>query len=412
MASKNQIDSNAFEADAEAVICRIKGSLSEVIAAVPTLSFKRATDLAVGLGIDSKLAWKISRFVDGTDPFAAARFIPGPSAMKIFLRAAARRHAPPEVISAAEKAFASFRQLVRAHAGNRKYFDMMVAAHATADRGSSDLEHRRLTFEGNSFVWGVQARTVFRTFVASPSADGESWDTIAVRGFIDFRAMRPGVAWRISRPYSVDKSHGIHTELVRRPLDPSMAADGSLPLMTEFCTRPLPEFRRGRRGERGFDYEFIESSVGNTARLTCITGEIVRQVEPRYPDPMYQDFCVSFPVRTPAEVLLFDVAIHEELFGGGGLQPMLFSDLFGGSADLSYGDTDRLPLHEGVESLGRGVDMAHTRDVPRYPELLRYAFAQAGWDPAKYELYRFRMRYPPLPSTIMLRAEKAPRPAG
>ena len=157
MPLKTQIDANAFEADAEAVICLVKGSLSEVIAGIPTLSFKRATDLAVGLGIDSKLAWKISRFVDGTDPFAAARFIPGPSAMKIFLRAAARRHAPPGVISAAEKAFASFRQLVRAHAGNRKYFDMMVAAHATADRGSSDLEHRRLTFEGNSFVWGVQA---------------------------------------------------------------------------------------------------------------------------------------------------------------------------------------------------------------------------------------------------------------
>ncbi len=413
MSAPREHDAGSFKAEAETVIRRVKGALSEVIAAVPHLSFKRATDLAVGLGIDTKLAWKISRCIEGADPFAAARFIPGPSGMKIFLRAAVRRHTPPDVISAAENAFESFRELVQAHAGNRKYFDMMVAGHASADRGRSDLEHRRLTFEGNSYVWGVQARTILRLFVVSPSADADTWDVIAIRGFIDFRPMRPQVAWRISRPYSVDQSHSIHGEMVRRPLDPGVPADTSaLPLLTEFCTKPLPEFRRRDAGRGQFDYDFVETSVGNTALLTCITGEIVRQVEPRYWHELYPDFCVTFPVRIPAEALLFDVAIHEDLFGGPGpLEPVLFSDLFSDSSELRYTDADRLPLHEEVQQLGRGLDATHTRDVPRYPELLRYALHQAGWDPARFELHRFRMAYPPLPSTILLRRSKPRRPA-
>jgi len=145
------------------------------------------------VGIDSKLAWKISRFVTartvrrGPLHSWAERHEDLPACG----RATARR---AEVISAAEKAFAAFRSWWR-HAGNRKYFDMMVAAHATADRGSSDLEHRRLTFEGTASC-GVCKRAQSPHFRGHRPRMGVM-DTIAVRGFIDFRAMRPGVAWRI-----------------------------------------------------------------------------------------------------------------------------------------------------------------------------------------------------------------------
>lgn len=391
-----------FLPTAEAIIRRLRNALAAVVSGVPGFTFRRPNDLAAELGLDPKLAWNVGRCVETPDLFASVRFLPGPTGMRAFLRAAQRHAAPAEAIAETRAAFAAFRDLVRTHAGSRKYFNMLAAGLAATDRLRADIEHRRLMFEGNTYVWGVQARTLFRVNIVRPSADGDTYDLVAVRGFIDFCRMRPNVAWRLGQSFSVDSTHRVHHDARRVPLDPTSA--GLVPLLPAFCSQPIPVFRPVVGAHGDIEFEFVESSVGRRARITCVTGELLRSVEPRYRTNLYDDFCNAFSVRTPAEALVFDLLLHRDLFPDAApLRAELYGDLFGGGPTLRYEPTARLPLHDPLVLLGAGPDAAHTTDIPRYPDLLRYALARAGWSGDEFDVYRLRIQYPPLPTTVMLR---------
>ncbi len=395
-----------FAVHAEDVVQRLRSALADVIAGLPGFRYRRPNDLALELGLDPKLAWKVGRCINGSDPFAAAQFIPGPAGMRAFLAAARRRQAPPTTVHTGEEAYEAFRVLVHAHAYSRKYFNMLAAGHATTEQVRSDVEHRRLAFDGNTYVWGVQARTIFRTNLLYPSSDSPTWDLVAIRGWVDLCRMRPNVTWRLPRTVSVDDAHRVHTNTVHAALDPHTpaTADAGAPLLRRFCTQPLPQFRPVTAAHGGVEYEFVQNSVGNTARLTCVTAETLRAVEPRHRTDLYEDFCAMFAVRTPAEVLVFDLLVHRELFvGGGPFRAELYSDLFGGGPEVRYEASDRLELHERLEELGYGAGVAHTSHIPRYPEMLRYACSQMKWDESQFRVYRLRLQYPPLPTTVMLR---------
>lgn len=391
-----------FAAETESAMSRVRATLAQLIADIPDFTYRRPNDLAADLGLDPKLAWNLGRCVEVADPFASARFVPGPTGMRAFLRAAERRGVPKPTVVAAREALDAFYALVHTHAGTRKSFNVLVGNLSTTERARSDVEHRRMLFDGATYVWGVQARTIFRANVVYPSMNPEMLDVVTVRGLIDFRPMRPHVAWRIARPFSVDRSHVIH-EARRAVVDPR-SAEAPLPLLTDFCSRPIPQFRPVVGAFDTPEYEFVERSVGNTARITFVTGELLQQIEPRYRTALYPDFCTMFPVRTPAETLVLDLLIHRDLFADGGPPTAeLCSDLFGGGPTVRYEPADRLPLHEPLVHLGTGLGGAHTPDIPRYGEMLRYALDAVGWRADGLEHYRVRIPYPPISTTVMLR---------
>lgn len=398
----SQVPSCDFEVGAEPIIRSLRSALSALITGIPNFTYNRPNDLALELGLDPKLAWNVGRSVEAADPFASARFIPGPAGIRTLLRAAKRRGVPSEILDGARISFDAFCELVHKHAGSRKHFNMLAAGMARKDCARSDIEHRRMLFDGNTYLWGVQAGTIFRTCIVIPSQDADTWDVATIRGFIDFSRMRPNVTWRISQPMSVDGHHNIRLDVSTRALDPS--ADGPLPLLTQYCTKPVPRFRSVIGALGVPEFEFIESSVGNTARINFITAELLRCVEPRRRTTSYADFCVSFSVRTPAKMLVFDLLRHRDSFQGSS-PPIaeLYGDLFGGGPALRYNEANRLPLHESISFVGAGTDTPFTPDIPKYSEMLRFALQQIGYDSAAFDLYRFHMRYPPLPTTLMLR---------
>jgi hypothetical protein len=68
-------------------------------------------------------------------------------------------------------------------------------------------------------------------------------------------------------------------------------------------------------------------------------------------------------------------------------------------------ERDRLPVAERLQHLGRGVERVRTAEIPRYAEILGAAFEKTGWDPDDFDVYRVRMRYPPIPVSVMVRHE-------
>jgi len=396
-----------FEDDATDVMDSLRRALSETVESLqPARGL--ATELAATLGIDTKLAWKINRIVAAGDPFSAARYVPGPAGFLSFLRAAKRHGAARDGIARAQAAFERFSELVRLHAGSRRAFDVLVAGHTEEDRARAKLEHRRSMFEGGSFVWGVQARVAFRVDILAPSDDGVMFDLATIRGFVDLRRLRPNVAWRIGRAYSADRSGQVHTQFERERIEPAAIGSGTsddLPLMPTFCSTPTPECR-AVASDTGVEYELVEGAVGNLGSLTCVLGEIVRRTEPRRRTAEYPDFSQMFRLRTPAELAMFDVLIHRELFGRR-ITPefFLYGDLFADRMIPWYRSCDRLDVEEALTHIGSGAACTATPEIDRHDVMIRTAIERGGWNEADFDVFRVCLRYPPIPSTLVVTHE-------
>ena len=402
VANRESNSSFDFETGAVEVIRSLRGALSAVVANIPQFTYSRPNDLAARLGLDPKLAWNVGRCLESPDLFASARFIPGPTGMRTLLRAARQHEAPPQLIDQVRNSFEDFCNLVQRHAGSRKHFNMLAAGLALTDNIKSDIEHRRMLFDGNTYFWGVHARTIFRTYIAKPSDNVNTYDLTTVRGIIDFARVRPNVTWRITLPSTTDDDEKTHSNVDNTALDSN--ATGPVPLLTDYCTRPLPKFRPRLDATSGREFDFVEDSIGNSTRMTCVTGELIRNIEPRYRQALYHDFCVSYVIRTPARNLVCDLLIHRDLFPDNDPPALeLYGDLFNYGFTIRYDPNDRMPLHETLEQLGSGAEVAFTPEIPRYPEMLNYAMNQVGWNGGEFNLYRLKMQYPPIHTTLMLR---------
>lgn len=408
-ASKTGLD---FQRDAALSIRRVRSLLTQVVSRIPDLSYRRPHDLAGALDMDAKLAWRIGRCMEEPDPFAAAQLLPGPAGLKTFLRAVARRQVPAELVESLRESVDQFCSMVRVHAGSRKNFNRLATGVTESQRTRFDTEHRKTAFEGNSYIWGVHARTIFRCYLIQPSKDGQRWDLIAIRGFIDFCRLRPKVAWRISSPATVDNDHEARSIGASRALDPrANEQEDSVPLLTDFCTEPLPKFRPVAGPLGGRDFEFVADSVGRSSQMSVVTGEIMRQVEPRFRQEQYENLAMLFPIRLPAEVLILDLLLHRDLFPD--TQPVraeLYGDLFGGGPNLRYEESDLLPLQDSVQHLGTGTEFVRCVDIPRYFDMVNYCTTQAGWNGEAFQVFRLRLQFPPIPATAVVRRPLPPAP--
>jgi hypothetical protein len=70
---------------------------------------------------------------------------------------------------------------------------------------------------------------------------------------------------------------------------------------------------------------------------------------------------------------------------------------------LSRDERDRIPVPEKVQHLGNAADGIGTAEVARYNDLLDFVFAKTGLHAQDFEAYRVRMRYPPLPVSVLVR---------
>jgi len=393
-----------FAVDARQAMQGLRGALQDVIDRLPSDPIARASQLADALDLDARLAWKLWKVIGLQDPFAASQLVPGRAGIRIFLRAAARHKVGKDALKSVDAAFEEFQRVMKSHAGDRRSFNAMLAGHATGNELRADLEHRKGAFHHLSFLWGVQARTHLSSFIVRASEDRQGYtDVVTLRGFVDLRWIRPNVSWRVRRMSSIDNFGNVRTDFARQPLSPAPQGerDGAdVPLLREFCSQPLPRLRVPDSFPADMWYQLVEGAVGNSGSLTCLLGEIGRGVEPYVRSEDYPRFVFAAFPRTPAETLIFDLIIHRDMLGRLNPTAHMFGDLFSrGSNDLPL-EVDRLPLVETVEFLGSGADALHAAEVPRYPEMARFAFDRVGWPESEFDVYRLRVPYPLIPTRL------------
>lgn len=388
-----------FPAQARAVVRSLRGSFSDVVAAAGADPNDHQS-ISRALGLNKNLAWKISKIINADDPAAALEQMPGAAGIKIFLTSVEQAGIDAATVQAARDAVESYERLITVHSGDRATLEMM-GNELSPGRQQRNEHHRKLLFQGASYVWGAQARVNLKVGIVGPGAEPGLLDFASINGLIDFRRIRADVAWVMaSRQSRNDDGTDMKTS-ASEPLDSASAGPDRAPLMTEFCSRPLPELRRVITG-RITSFELVEGPVGNTGALTCIFGAIQRRI-PFYRTPANEFGEHSAMCDIPAELLILDVFFHEQ-FTFAKPQPFLYSEL---GAQVPYPargrDRFRLPLNEPLQDLGMSPLPLTTPEVPRYNQMLAAAFKRMEWNPAHFFGFRMKIAYPACPTALVLR---------
>jgi hypothetical protein len=397
-----------FEEQATAVLRRLRASVVAVIEAIPSAaSIGRAADLQRALAIRNTLAWQVYRLAYATGPLAEASAIPGSGAMNGFFEAAAARGVRADVIAAAKGAVADFQAVVQAHAGDRSAFDSMLSAIHGAGAEQIDLQHKRAAYKANSHIWGVRARAQLSCFVFHPSRDDpDRLDLLGIRGLIGLRRLRRDASWIIARVRLFDaesqKPQHLDPGTPIDPIDPREDGAPAVPLLRRYCSQPLPKFTCVPAGNDFVNVQLEPTGIGDKSAITGLIGDVYRGLYQRYRDERRSVHYMRSQIRTPCEVLVHDVLIYDGLFEGRMPELRIYGDHRGVDPAAPDREMDLLPMSETVAHLGRGPDVLSTPDVPRYVEMVRYALDRAGWDPSRFDIYRCRVEYPIMPSTVAL----------
>lgn len=367
---------------------------------------KTVSEVAEAFGVHRKLAWQVIKIAYAEDPLVATRHMPSDRSNRLWLEAARAREIAEPLVRAAEEAVACFQRVVDEHAADRTEFEMMVESFAGGEDIATEEKWRHQAFLGNSFTLGAHCRVLLAMCVLMPSEDREDhFHAAQVRGLVGFRQTRAGVRWVVNQSVTLDDASQ-ESQLQRVAIDPeAAAAHNGVPVLPEFCSDPVPALSRREAGGMVQD-EFLPSAVGSLGERTLVTGEILRNVAPVHATPSDRVAHFGSAVRTPTEMLHFDLFVRAGLFGEVERELRVFSDL---ASPTSFEEQDALSVSDRIVSMGRGVGLAQAPDLPGYADLASSVFDRLGLDSSEYELYRIRMAYAPMPATVMMKHALLPR---
>lgn len=402
--------------EAARILPEIRRSFDRVLASFSP-PIRRPRDISRTLGVHQTLAWRIMQVVEAKDVFAAARHLPGTGGLNIFLNAARQRGAPADVLDHASAAMAQFRKLIETHAGDRASLDLMLGAAARDGKQQADQTYRKAGYQCASYVWGVQAKARLKASIFYPDADTGLMRFAVVAGYVGLRRVRPQIRWTLWRASSGSYDAAAHQEPIMpyRPIDPDGIGPSGVPLLTRFCSQPLPRIERIKLPSGEIEDQWLEGPVGDKAAFTCFTGDLLRDAVPRYGDPQNPDADSGLQIRTPVETLVHDLFVHRDLFGPIDPKMLVYSELAGKpwyeTAQSQRPEYHMLPFPERVEHLGRAGTAVHTPHVPQYEEMMRHVFGKLEWSLDDCDVYRLTMAYPVLATAVVLRFRMPTRPA-
>lgn len=390
-----------FPTGIQAVLERVRGVLGSIVESVCGGS-ARAQDVTDGFGIHRKLGWQIWNVIHADDPLAAVKFMPNARGIQLFRKSAAQRNVPEDLLVPLDDVIPQFEQIIQTHAEDREMLEMLIEARDERPDEAAEIRWRKQSFTGNSFVWGVRAKTLLATVLLHPSGRNGYFDMVRIQGLLELVRTRSNVRWPFAQSITKSDDGTLHAPQ-RIPLsDSKLVRDIGVPLLEQFCSQPLPPVQRRPNEFGAVEDELLPGPVGQTGASTIITGEILREVAPLEPTSDGEMALWGTGIRTPGELLITDHFVHRDLFPGVTRELCVFGELI---SPMTQDNRDLLPVSESLQELGRGIDRVRTAEVPRYADILKFVFERTGWKADDFEVYRVRMRYPPIPISVMVRHE-------
>jgi|TARA_R110000782_G_scaffold39714_4_gene92092 hypothetical protein len=401
-ASRTQPGEHSFQSEVRAVVGGLRDAVRAALGEEGEQGSRPPADLSRDLGLDTKLGWKLHWVLVNDDPFAAALFVPGRAGVGIIAEGLRRAGASAEAAASVTRAGEAFHRCVTRHAENRAGFDTLLAAHSSDERAA--LEHRRQAYQGSRYIWGIETRANLLTYIVHPSAGGETMDVASIRGIIGCQRLREHVPWRVGRT-TLRRPEGVDAAFKREPVDPalgSMNPGDGLPIMGTYCTDPLPAIDRVPGPHGAVEFQLGPGPVGKRGRFDLITGEVVRAMQPRFAEEGDPPLRMRFGVRIPAQMAVFDVLMHKEMFARSAPRVSMLSDLFASELGSTHQPADELPNAPELEILRVSADALAVDEAPRFGDAVDEALGVLGWSAESFDLFRVAVPYPAVPTTMVM----------
>lgn len=395
-----------FEEHLTSAFQNLRRSLEEAITGVGVAP-SEPQDVARKLGVNRNLTWKVSKVVCSPDLYHALQHLPGGEGIDIFLSAVEKAGGSSQSVLQVRTAQLEFDRVIELHTGDRATLDLILDSMGGAGSTERLEQSRKMAFRGNSGVWGAQARVRTTTAIIAPNPEKpDMLDSGLIGGIFDFRRLRPNIRWPMFRPrwYHEDGTPWAHAPNAEA-FDPAFASTSGPKLLGDFCTRDATAIVHSDDG-RGGAYVLENGPIGNIGATTCVFGTHSRQVFPRYqsPEDVHGDFTTQ--VLMPVETLIFDAIVHKSIEYR---EPEVIVRGHLDNPDNGIKGMS-IPIGERVRELPGLPPVIATSLVPRYQEIVDYAFARRGWERRDFRVWRLTLAYPPMHSTVMLRFNLPARP--
>ncbi|MBX3358335.1 MAG: hypothetical protein KF745_07895 [Phycisphaeraceae bacterium] len=390
--------------DGKLAVHRLRRALVELLTSVGA-NPDEPQDVSRRFGLDKTLTWRIARAVREEDPWESLQHLPSRAGLRIFASAMAKHGATAERVESLWRAQEEFERFIETHTRDRETLEMMVSVGARKSAHKRLETFRRNGFQANSALLGVRAASQIGLSFMAPSKEAGKLDLAVCVGLIDFCRLRPDVPWAIASrkdwggEIGTQNGHASHEE----PIDPRVTGFEA-PLLHDYCTAPLPELRVVEYPPGVMRYMLSEGPVGYTAAATVFSGWIDRgsvsmyEASPGEPGDHGTNLC------TPVESLSLDLFVHRDL--GFALNPSVhvYSQFPGGPQYPDPGsEAAILPVPTDIVDLGLMQPETPSPDVPRYHELAANVASRLGHNLGDFHLFRYRLRYPPIPAMAVLR---------
>jgi hypothetical protein len=391
-----------FVEEAKVVLQDVRTSLATLVGSVGANPMQ-PQEIARRFGLDKTLTWKIARVICDDDTLAAAVHVPGRASMKNFVEVLGRKGATAAATAPVLEAMDRLERLIEMHSGDRGTFEVMLG-NASEELGRKRGEAaRKMAYQGASAIWGVRARVhTSLHFVAPNRSNGDMMDLAVVAGFVDFRRLRPDVPWAVARRATLSMTGEPQEFGSIVPMDPDLSMRES-PILKQFSSTPVPELRQTPGQGNITRFELTEGPIGNTGAATCMLGWIGRGISNKFQskDDEFGEHIVR--LSTPVEVLYHDLFVHRDLAFAMNPTVHIYSDLPGGPT-FPYDGPDRgqLPAMEDMVDLGEPPN-ATAADLSNYRQMAEYAAERMGWNLKDFHGFRFRLKFPPIPTLCLYR---------
>lgn len=397
-----------FEEHLTTAFQRVRRSIGSVLDAA-ALDAAEPQEMARRLGVNRNLTWKVSKVLGGNDLYQSLQHLPGAEGIEILLKAARKAGVTEGLLEGVREAQRDFDKVVEVHTGDRATLDLILDSMGGAGSGER-LEHsRKLAFRGNSGVWGLQARVRCTTsFIAPNRENPDLLDLGLVGGLVDVRRLRANIRWPLFRPsfYNDDGTPVVNAP-GERALDPAYEDSPGPKLLGAFCSPNMPEVQASKT-RRGWVYELVGGPIGNTGSFTCFFGTLARGVASRWRTERDTYAELGSQATMPTETMQFDLIAHRDLDFLMNPKLHYIGHLHGNEpGDI---ETHTIPVHERPAELSGVPPVVGTSLIPRYDEMVAYTMERAGWDIREFRAIRLTIKYPPMHSSAVLRAELPKKP--
>jgi hypothetical protein len=218
---------------------------------------------------------------------------------------------------------------------------------------------------------------------------------------VGLRRFRTDASITVMTARAFNSASGEARQSVRHESLDARDGRGGIGLLPEFSSTPAPEFETDERAG-WVKVRLAGSSIGNLSAVTFFFGHMWRNASGRYRDESDDKVISHGIVRRPTEVFVRDLIVHEGLFGH--VRPSV--DVHNDMMAMDFPDENRslelMPHAETVNYLGKGPSVLSTPDIPRYADMARHVFEQLGLDGDRFDVYRCRIEYPIMPSSVAI----------